>query len=55
MKENQLKFEDALGCIANNLENDISACGPGLMGGKTGIALFLFYYSRYKENQDLYL
>ena len=45
--------ESALQEIVDNLDEDeIKNSGPGLLSGKTGTALFLFYYSRYFNRED---
>lgn len=47
-------IKNSLDTIAKNVEkNDLRNTGPGLLTGKTGIAIFLFYYSRL-TNQSKY-
>lgn len=47
------RFDDHLNRIAQNIcQKELKYCGPGLLTGKTGIALFLFYQSRISGNQE---
>lgn len=47
------QYEKTLNRIAENIikEKNLNHCGPGLLTGKSGIALFLLYYSKFAKNK----
>lgn len=48
-------YSSSIDKIAKNIDNRSEhRCGPGLLSGKSGIALFYFYYSRLRNNQKYY-
>jgi lantibiotic modifying enzyme len=50
--ENKERADQVLNSIADTLYSyDFNQVGIGLMGGKAGIALFMYYYYRYTNNE----
>ncbi len=50
MTEQCSKYIDKI--AENFFHSNIDYCGPGLLSGKSGISLFLFYYSRLSNKQE---
>ncbi len=50
---NDIVYNDKLDSIYKAIQNESLSGDTGLMGGSSGVALFLFYYAKFKEHDEV--